>query len=260
MSEWLIYVGAFRGAAALSTSGAGAALLAIAALSLTGGLAAACFVKAFGVVFLGQPRSEAAARAHEAPAPMTVAMWLGAALCAVVGFAAVPVVRLIGPVAASLAGLEASPNDVLGPLGGVVRTAAILSVVLLGLALLRKALLGGRDIGTASTWGCGYAEPSARMQYTAASFAAPVLEPFDVVFHRNAHSAGPPLEMFPSHASHDEHLEDRAERTLVPAVRGLSAALSELGFLQRGRVQLYIAYVLATLIALLAWQAAKGAP
>jgi hydrogenase-4 component B len=259
VSEWLIYVGAFRGAATLSSGGSVAALFAIVSLALIGGLAAACFVKAYGVVFLGEPRSEAASHAHESPRPMLWAMWMGAALCALVGLAPVQVVRLIAPAAASLAQIDAAPLEAMGPLAGIVRASAVLVGLLLALALLRRLLLRRAEVAAGATWGCGYAQPSPRMQYTAASFADPVLAPFGVVFHRSAHAEGP-SGAFPRAAAWEEHLEDRAERVLVPAVKGFAQALKKLDFLQRGRTQLYLAYVLATLVALLVWQAVKGAP
>jgi hydrogenase-4 component B len=80
VSEWLIYVAAFRASAHFPTLWAISALVVIPALALIGGLAAACFVKAFGVAFLGEPRTDAASQAHEAPATMQVPMILGALL------------------------------------------------------------------------------------------------------------------------------------------------------------------------------------
>jgi hypothetical protein len=86
-----------------------------------------------------------------------------------------------------------------------------------------------------------------------------VLSPFAVVFRRQRHREAPD-GFFPARAAHEDHLRDRAEDLLVPAVRRAAAALARLGFLQRGRVQLYLTYVLATLVLLLVWQAVKGAP
>jgi hydrogenase-4 component B len=259
VSELLIFVAAFRGAALLPTSGAVAALVVMTALALISGLAAACFVKAFGVVFLGQPRSVAAARAHEVPRSMTAVTWTGAGLCAVVGFAAAPVVRLIAPVAREIAGGSSVPLELPGLFGDVARVAAVLVAIVAGLGLLRWAILRTRTVQSTCTWDCGYAEPTARMQYTAASFAEPVLWPFDVVFRKRSHGH-PPEGAFPTRAVHDEHLEDRAEQLLTRWVSRCVASFRALGFLQRGRVQLYLVYVLATLVLLLAWQAIQGAP
>ena len=84
-------------------------------------------------------------------------------------------------------------------------------VVMVVTALLiawRRWLLAGRRVEEGLTWDCGYAQPSARMQYTAASFAEPVLAPFDVTFQKS--SRGRALAgLFPTGALHDEHLEER---------------------------------------------------
>lgn len=259
VSELLIFVAAFRGAALLATSGAVASLVVMTALALISGLATACFVKAFGIVFLGEPRSEEAARAKEAPRIMTAVTWTGAALCTAIGLAAVPVVGLIIPVARDLAGGSSVPVEAPGLLGNVSLVAGVLVAIGAGLALLRRMLLRGRPVRTACTWDCGYARPTPRMQYTAASFAEPVLGPFDVIFHKSSHGHAPE-GCFPTRAVHDEHLEDRAERLLTRTASRIVASFRALGFLQRGRVQLYLVYVLATLVLLLAWQAAKGTP
>jgi hydrogenase-4 component B len=259
VSEWLIFVGAFRGAATLPQGGAVAAIGVMAALALIGGLATACFVKVFGVVFLGEPRTERAAQAHESNAPMTVALWAGAGLCAVVGLGAVPAVRLVSPVASELAGIEAAAFPLAGSIGTVVLVSCMFLLLVGILAMLRRLLLGGREVRSGSTWGCGYAEPTARMQYTAASFADPVLEPFGVVFKSSA-SEELPTGIFPLHATACRHREDCAERALVWPVQSFVTLLGRLRFLGRGGVQLYLAYVLATLVVLLVWQALAGTP
>jgi hydrogenase-4 component B len=257
VSEWLLYVGALRGAAVLPARHAVFSLALIGALALVGGLASACFVKAFGVVFLGEARSDATAHAHEAPVAMTSAMWAGAIACAGIGVFARPAVRLLVPVVASLTGHE-SDLAAIGPLAGVVRASAALGLLVLGLVLLRGWLLRGKKVTMAATWGCGYASPTARMQYTGASFAQLVVEPFVTVFHRQE-VRDVPKGVFPDHAAYEEHLSDRAERVLVNAVGAFAAALAWIGVKERARLQLYLAYVLATLVALLAWLSMGGA-
>src|SRR5439155_4458678 len=80
ISELLVYLGLFR-----SLAGSPGAALGAPALALVGALALACFVKAFGAVFLGDPRSRRSEQLHEAPWPMLLPMWVLAACCAVIG-------------------------------------------------------------------------------------------------------------------------------------------------------------------------------
>jgi hydrogenase-4 component B len=254
VSEWLIYVGAFRASADLRDGYAVGALAVLPALALIGGLAAACFVKAFGVVFLGEPRTQAASSAHEVGLAMRAPMILGALLCLAIGVAPAAAVALVGPAAGFLARLSAVPARAVGSLSAITRIAAVLALLAGSLALLRHALLRRRTVASAATWGCGYAAPDPRMEYTAASFARPLLEPFLGALHVRVDQEGP-SGYFPAKARYEEHLGDMAgERFLIPATRRVVRALSGLHVMQQGRLQLYLVYIAATLIALLVWQ------
>lgn len=254
VSEWLIYVGAFKASSALPTLWAVTSIIVVPALALIGGLAAACFVKAFGVVFLGEARTTASSKAHESDALMTLPMVLGAVLCALIGLWPAGVLTLVAPVASGLAGAQVAVFDVAGPLNAISRVASVLVSLILLFTLLRYALLRRRDVKVAATWGCGYPAPTARMQYTAASFAQPLLTPFASVLHVQMQSEGPE-GFFPRRARYDEHLGDMAgERMLVPASQWIVRTLSQLRILQHGRIHLYLIYIFATLIMLLVWQ------
>jgi hydrogenase-4 component B len=254
VSEWLVYLGSFRGAGAFPTSAAMAASVSIVALALIGGLAAACFVKAFGVVFLGEPRSAAAEKVHRVGAAMQIPMLLGAALCLTIGVWPAGAVALVRPAATVMGETDLASTNSLSALPMISAFAGGLLLLTLLLALLRKALLHGREVASSSTWGCGYPAANARMQYTANSFAEPVLAPFSSAIHGELHRQGP-SGYFPITGHYDAHLGDlAAERLLVPAVKYFLRALSRLEVLQQGRIQLYLVYVIVTLVALLIWQ------
>ncbi len=258
VSEWLVFIAAFRSSGNLPAGWAIASLAVAPVLALIGGLASACFVKAYGVVFLGEARTAPAANVHEASLLMRVPMLAGAILCAIIGVAAPWAVRLVSAPALSLAGLEVAPAGATGPLASVSRVALVVVAVVLALVILRAALLRGRDVRASATWGCGYARPTARMQYTAASFAEPLLAPFAPVFRREVHT-DPPRGYFPEGSRDEEHLLDRADAAIRPLVRGLVSLLGRLRAMEHGRIPLYLAYVLMTLLALLAWQAMTSA-
>ncbi len=254
VSEWLIYVGAFRGGASLPAGWAVSSVVAVLALALIGGLAAACFVKAYGVVFLGAPRARVSSPAHEPPVAMRMAMILTSLLCLLIGIWPTEAVRLVAPAARLLGNIEGDASDTGGPLAAITTVA----VVVLGcaglLALLRTRLLRRRVVTQAATWGCGYATPTARMQYTAASFVQPVLEPFEPVIYSRVDEERPE-GYFPSSARYEEHVGDMAgERLVLPAYRRAVLLLGRVRVLQQGRIQLYLAYILVTLIVLLVWQ------
>jgi hydrogenase-4 component B len=254
VSEWLIYMAAFHGSAALRSGWAVGAIVVVISLALIGGLAAACFIKAFGVMFLGEPRTRAVERAHEPGLLMQVPMALGALLCVGLGVWPAAAVRLVAPAVAGLAlpGGGAVPD--LGMLAAITRAAVVLAALVIGLALLRATLLRRRRVAREATWGCGYEAPDPRMQYTAASFAQPVLEPFAVAVIARLRRDGPE-GCFPAHARYERHVGDMAgERFLMPAYRRVLQVFSHVRGIQHGRIQLYLAYILVTLVALLVWQ------
>ena len=254
-SEYLVYVGAFGGSGAMPKASGLAALAVIPVLALIGGLATACFVKAFGVVFLGEPRTEAAAKAHEAGPAMRGSMAAGALACLAIGLWPRGAVKLVSSAALGLASPGGAPPLDLRALDGITLVALVLAALVGSLALLRRALLRNRVVTVASTWGCGYAQPTPRMQYTGASFAEPLLEPFGTLLRaRSRHER--PQGHFPQSARFSEHIGDSAgERVLLPAVRWFLRLLARVRVIEQGRIQLYVAYVLATIVVLLLSQA-----
>jgi hydrogenase-4 component B len=252
VSEWLIYLGAFRGGASLPAAGAVAALVTLPALALIGGLAAACFVKVFGVVFLGEPRSDHARHAREVGLAMRAPMLAAALACLAIGMWPAGALALVAPAAVSLSGAE-MPAD-LGPLFKISLLATVLVSLIVALAWLRARLLKGRPVGHAATWGCGYPHPTPRMQYTATSFAEPAIAPFSSVLQIRTHG-GLPDGIFPTEVHFEKHVGDMAgERVLVPAWRTFLQTARRLKVIQHGRMQLYLVYILATLVALVLWQ------
>ena len=255
VSELLLFAAAFRGAAVFPVAGAVWALAVAPVLAAIGGLAVACFIKAFGIVFLGEPRTPAAADAREVPRLMRAAMIAGAGLCVAVGVAPMMVLPLVGRVAAGFAGGGGGVPPVVSELLWGVSVSAAVLVGLVGVLLLvRHALLRTREVRSSSTWGCGYEAPTARMQYTASSFAEPVLAPSLSVLGRAVHQHGP-TGPFPPAAHFEEHLGDlAADHVVAPAAAWLVAVLGRAQALQRGGARRYLVYVLATLVVLLVWQ------
>lgn len=251
--EFLIYLGAFEsvlGAGPLALAG----IAALISLALIGGLAVAAFTRAFGIAFLGEPRSAAAAAAHEAAASLRGPMLVLAALCLGIGLAAGSVVRLLEPVVAVFTRAA--------PLPGAVRWTFPISVGVLWLGLIalvawlvvfRRRLLAKRTVRQAVTWDCGYAAPAASMQYTATGYAQPLTQGAQAIL-RTQVSIEPPQGVFPGAAAHRSQTPDLAQEGMfVPLFHGAAGALGRLRWLQQGRVHMYVLYIVVTLMVLLAW-------
>jgi len=258
VSEFLLFYAGFLGLVQSTVNIAVAGLILLVAMGLISGLAAACFAKAFGVVFLGAARSHEAGEAHEAAAPMCVAMAVLALLCVAIGLAAPLVVSSLASVVAGASGRPAgevrtSLATVTASLSMVVAVFAVL-VAIAGLAwAVRSYRLARAGTRRAPVWGCGFLRPTPRMQYTASSFAQPLTTQFRF-FVRNRETLVPPTGYFPAAGSYASDSGDPFLRLLfVPSFRWFSAAVSRMNVVQHGHTHVYVLYVAATLVALLIW-------
>ncbi len=252
ISEWFIYQGSFH-ALTDSRLNLSLAILVAPVLALIGGLALACFVKVFGIVFLGAPRSPAAINVHDATLPMRAAMLVLLAACLGIGLLPGWVAPLLNRAVLAWAPLSKS-----GVISGTMTS--LLWISILGILLI---LLGGvftlwlhRRSRLADsqqpTWGCGYLLPTARMQYTASSFADALVKLFRFGLWTKVHD-DKTLGLFPQQAKFASHTPDAVlDRLLLPLLSVLAMAATWLrSWLQNGVTSLYLLYVVMTLIALL---------
>ena len=254
--EFLIYLGSFKTILATGPVALGG-LVAVVALALIGGLAAACFARAFGIAFLGEPRSAVAERTHEAEAAMRAPMVALAAICLAIGLGAGAAVQIMEPAVTMLAG-PAEPASGNNPAAWLfpIACGAVLALLLAlagSLALLRRRLLAKRPIRTAVTWDCGYAAPAASMQYTAMGFAQPLTHGAEA-FLRPQVARRPPEGPFPAAAAYHSETPDGARiGAFDPLFRKTAGLLGRLRWLQQGRVHWYVLYIVVVLVVLLAW-------
>ncbi len=259
-SELLVALGALRGVVsggAAIPSLAIAGLTVIAALALIGGLAAACFAKAFGIVFLGEARSAQAADAVEAPLSMLLPMAALAAACVAIGLASPLVVRALGAPLALLLGAAATAipwPEITGPLTGVSIAAAALLAIAAAAALARRAALAGKEVRRGVTWDCGYVAPTARMQYTAASFAQPITDAFRPLIGGRQHLERPQGVFAAAGSLHTEPADPFVHRVFSPLFSAVAWAASRLRWLQQATIQVYVLYIAVTVLVLLVWE------
>ena len=238
--------------------------LAIGALALAAGLAVACFVKAFGITFLALPRSDAAAAAHEAPAAMRAAMIATAAACAALALGAPWVVPALAGVGATL--VPAAPPVTLGAWLTLDVSGDFAS---LSMPIVAAALVAGMLVPFATlvilrarprprryeTWGCGRLLQTPRMEYTAIAFADPFTRVFDFFYRpvkRLDIDRHPESRFFVRRIRYENPTRFVVEEWLYrPLGRVLRALTRRAAIVQSGSPNLYLAYVLATLLTLL---------
>ncbi|HEY7545520.1 MAG TPA: hydrogenase 4 subunit B, partial [Blastocatellia bacterium] len=164
--------------------------LSVAALALTSGLAAACFIKAFGIPFLALPRSEPAERAREVGPLMRAAMALLAAACLALGVAPFAVLRFLSQMTSDLLGATV---DMRFDWSSVIASDRFATVSPLWIAVSLAALLVSIPVALRifrantrrryyETWGCGRAMQTARFEYTATAFANPFKRIFSLLY------------------------------------------------------------------------------
>ncbi|MDT8440264.1 MAG: proton-conducting transporter membrane subunit [Desulfuromonadales bacterium] len=254
ISEWLIYLGAFRALQA-PVATLGMAALTAPALALIGGLALACFVKVFGIAFLGEPRSAAAAGAGEAPPAMLVPMAILLAACAWIGLLPTTLAPLLSAAVTSWSSetTAAVSRTAFAPLAGVSLVGWLLLLLAggIGFWLYRRARQTARDN---ATWGCGYRCPTPRMQYTACSFADGLVRLFQFSLW-SERQGGQVAGLFPATTSFARHTPDAVlDRLLRPLFLQIARLLRRIrALVQNGVIAIYLLYVALTVMALLAF-------
>ncbi len=261
-SEWLVYLGLFDRARA---SGADAlrAAFAAPALALTGALALACFVKAHGSVFLGSRAGASEPHAHGEPAAHVAPMAILAGACALLGLWPAG----IAPALARAAAIAAP-----GPVPAVP-LAELASLVTVGLSALALVLLLGA-VGPVPEAAARRRRPDGRADVGLRLRAADGADAVHGLLVRARagrllrvgapparRRALPSRSSSPSTASFESHVPDTVlDRAIVPAFRAGAWVARQGRILQQGRIQLYLLYVVATLVALLLQGLTRGDP
>jgi hydrogenase-4 component B len=246
VSEWFIYLGLFKTIEG-DALGVRLAVFALPALALIGALALACFVKVFGVTFLGAARTPAAGQAHEAPITMLAPMGILLLCCALIGIFPGIVLPLLSRAVSDWSGADVGAAALFAQTApvGWISVSALFLLLLLGLvALYVRRSRQGKEVASAPTWGCGYAFPTARMQYTASSFADLLTGLFRWGLRPEQHG-GHVNGTLPAASAWSTHTPDTVlDRLLIPLLE-FSAKVSTWlrARLQNGSMGLYLLYI-----------------
>jgi hydrogenase-4 component B len=263
VSEWLLFQSILAGPSLPQASLHFASPAIGAMLALAAALAAACFVRVYGVAFLGRPRSAEAASAHDVPLAQQATMGglallciLGGLLGSVLAAGLAPVLHFVvggglpgaggGPTPLSLIAFDPSRSVYDAPVIALfVAIASLATLVVVHCLSKRKTRRG-------PLWDCGYPNPSPTAQYTAASFAQPLRRVYGTVVFAARETATMPLPGDPSPARFSVGLIDHIWRWLYVApgraVLGLSERLNVLQFLS---IRRYLVLMFSALVILL---------
>lgn len=245
VSEWLVYQGMFVSADTVPSLRL--ALFGIPALALIGALALACFAKVSGVVFLGSPRTAHAAEATEGGRGTYLPMFALAATCIALGVFPALGLSLVGAAARELTGLEGAeiPRGVVSgawAISGLALASVTLTAVLWW---VRNVFARRQTVRSDVTWACGYDAVTPRMQYTASSFAAPLLSIFGRLSGVRVERSGDTLRTHP--------VDLVLDGVALPLWNGMQRLALRLRATQQGRLHVYLLYVMAALLVMLAY-------
>jgi len=215
--------------------------VAVLGLALTSALAVGAFAKAFGIPFLGLPRSKHAEHPHEAPRAMLAGMALLALGCIAAGIFPGPLAQscagileslhITGAASAIVPAADALPN---GMVLFLLIAGSALIVWLVGLSTRKKR----NHVG--ETWGCGFPDATSRMQYSAAGFAMPVTR-----------ALGAWLDPLENRAAYGPALFDRY--VYSPISNAFQSIAPHSAIFNTGRLNDYLMYLILTLAIVLAY-------
>jgi len=262
VSEWLTFQAILQGALAPQWLVKFAVPVVGAMLALSAALAAVCFVKAFGVVFLGRPRTEAAATAKEVGGLMIWPMAGLAALCTFIGVVPVVIVDLLRPAIAMLlpgSGMALAQSSLiqLVPLEAG-RSSYSGIAVLLAISFLTGVLvvvihrLAANQLRRSAAWDCGFPDPRPETQYTAGSFAQPIRRVFGASAFAARERVDMPAPGETRAATFEVTLRDPAwEFIYGPVSRVVARVADRLNVIQFLTIRRYLSLMFAALVLLL---------
>lgn len=265
ISEWLTFQALFLGA--LVSGGVTKIFLCICAafLAFTSGLAAACFVKAFGITFLGLPRSKKAASAQEVSLSMKAPLVFMSMLTLAFGVCAAFIIRSLTKVSGFVLGIDTGRisfslnnfNLAPYPVKGVNLSSPLLALILVSIIGLIFAFLylglGKKRIVIGKTWDCGYYNLDSRTEYTATAFSKPfrIAFSFFLLPYRKTEKIRDSLYQV-KHFKYEVFTVSIFKRYIYdPLLHSIFKIAHSMRNLQTGSIHLYIAYIFITILLLI---------
>ncbi len=264
VSEWFVFIALLLG---FESTGAGiqffSPVLAV-LLGFAGALAAACFIKAFGISFLGQPRSRHAAEAREVSGSMKLGMGILGASCFGLALGAPWVFRILGKTIEAFSGAQLSMEGLtqktflFSPSGTSQFSPFFIVLVVLGFALgavlFLRLICGKQSVRIGPSWDCGLPGLESRMQYTSTGYSKPLRRIFSFLYQptRRVELEDEGLEILRTAQRFESKITHHADEWVYQPLSELVARLSRKAKqIQTGHIQLYLSYIFITLILLL---------
>jgi hydrogenase-4 component B len=255
ISEYLIYLGMFKTLSTADLYQSIVVLVSVVSLALIGGLAVFCFTKAFGIVFLGEPRSEPAKNASEVSKDMIFPQYIIIAFILLIGLASVWFVKPVFSLVSQAFGISAditAGSPAISNLTQISLISGIFILTVVTLLIFRNFHLKNKPVETGPTWGCGYTAATSKHQYTATSYADNYVSLANPVLGvRKNKDEIREEDIFPTRKKFETHSFDFFRKYLVDMPANmLLALLKKLAVMQTGQIQHYILYLFVYMLIL----------
>jgi formate hydrogenlyase subunit 3/multisubunit Na+/H+ antiporter MnhD subunit len=260
ISEYLIYIGIFKSLSAASLYQSIILLSSIVGLTLIGGLAIFCFTKAFGIVFLGEPRSDKASMAKEVSKVMIFPQFLTVAFIVLIGLVSALFVKPILNIVSQsfrLPDINQAVSLSVNNLTQISILSGIFVLTIIILLIYRHFHLKTKQLELGPTWGCGYTAGTFKQQYTATSYAynfnhlaKPLLQTKKIMEDIGEE------EIFPAPRTFESHSDDIFKKLFIDKpIDWFSTLLKKIAVMQTGQIQHYIlyAFIFMLMVFLLTW-------
>jgi len=254
VSEFIIYSGLIEGMHTNSIYQMMLIILALAGLSVIGGLSVLTFTKTFGTIFLGQPRDTLQHKPHEVTSLMLIPQYIIIAF--MMSIAIVPQIYLT-IIKDALTGMSTavSLNGInVGFYSKTTANIGLFSLLLIGLTgltwLIRSTVVKRRTEAMRTTWGCGYGAPNSSMQYTGKSFSKPLGKIFNfLLIEEKQFQELKPDEIFPGKRTYHSYYLDFFEFNIIDRITTyLMKGSGYFRFIQNGRTQSYVLYGIVVIL------------
>ncbi len=252
VSEFLIYLGSFSGINKSGWSSFSFSTLIILSLVIIGGLAAAVFTRAVGIVFLGEPRTEEVGKAKESHWTMTLPMIILALISITIGILPAIFIKMVSSVVQTFWFV---PQNAIMPstiIPSEITFGALLFLgVFIAIFVLWKLAYRNSKNEKSITWGCGYKETTSKIQYTGRSYAVDILnffKPFVKIEEEVIEVEG----LFPQKSKYQSKTIDIPEYFMTKyIVKPILKFMDKLRWIQLGDIHVYIAYIIGGILLLL---------
>ena len=253
ISEVMLFGSMFEGIRAGNVWLSVAMVLAAVGLAVVAGLSVFVFTRAFGITFLGLPRSEIRPEPGAVTRTMMFPKLVLASLILLAGLFPAAAWSVVAPAAATLAGQPGAgqPLPLMPMFSAIGRAGMVLILAVTTIMVVRRMVLGRRTVNTAPTWGCGYTAGTARLQYTGESFTGNLGELAAPLLHeKTSYMEIREEEIFPEPRSFQKTISDPFRLAIGRAADWSALALKRLARLQTGYIQHYVLYAFLFMLAI----------